>query len=106
MNFEISEELSEIKRAILATVQAEYIYLFGSYAYGTPDSESDLDIYVTIPNGEVRPLIAMQRIGQALYKIQKRPVDLLVQRKSKFNELKSAPGLEQTIFSKGIKLNG
>lgn len=78
MDFEISEELSEIRRAILATVKAEDIYLFGSHAYGTPNSESDFDIYVTIPDSEVRPLLAMQRIGQALYKIQRRPVDLLV----------------------------
>lgn len=46
MNAQILDELENIKRVILNTIKkTEAIYLFGSYAYGTPSEESDYDIY-------------------------------------------------------------
>jgi predicted nucleotidyltransferase len=38
--------VNRIKDIILSTIPVEQIYLFGSYAYGTPNADSDLDIYV------------------------------------------------------------
>ena len=46
MNQQVQKELELIKESVLKTVPAEAIYLFGSYAYGTPTEDSDLDIYV------------------------------------------------------------
>lgn len=67
---------------ILNTVEANLIYLFGSYAYGTPkDKDSDFDIYVGIQDGGIRPIVAMQLIIEALIEFQ-RPVDILVRRAS------------------------
>lgn len=40
--------LQEITHRIVNTVPAEKIILFGSYAYGNPDRESDLDILVVM----------------------------------------------------------
>ena len=45
-----AEKLSSIKESVLKYVPARYIYLFGSYAYGNPTEESDIDIYVVTPD--------------------------------------------------------
>jgi predicted nucleotidyltransferase len=40
----IQAELETLKDIIINTVAVEQIYLFGSYAYGTPHKDSDLDL--------------------------------------------------------------
>jgi predicted nucleotidyltransferase len=45
----INEKTAIIRDAILKNVAAKYIYLFGSYAYGEPTEDSDIDIYVVVP---------------------------------------------------------
>jgi predicted nucleotidyltransferase len=46
----LAEKIINIKESILKFVPAKYIYLFGSYAYGNPTEESDIDIYVVTPD--------------------------------------------------------
>ena len=60
MEQKIQQELDIIKENVLKTVPAEAIYLFGSYAYGTPEKDSDLDIYVVVPD-DVGSLISSSR---------------------------------------------
>ena len=49
MTESVKNELSDICRIIDATVDTEKIYLFGSYAYGTPTDDSDYDLCVIYP---------------------------------------------------------
>ena len=42
------EILEEVTKRLVATYHPEKIYLFGSYAWGTPDDESDLDLLVIV----------------------------------------------------------
>jgi predicted nucleotidyltransferase len=42
------EALAEIIRRIVTTLQPEKIILFGSYAYGTPSGDSDVDLLVVL----------------------------------------------------------
>jgi predicted nucleotidyltransferase len=42
------EALAEIVRRIVTTLQPEKIILFGSYAYGTPSGDSDIDLLVVL----------------------------------------------------------
>ncbi|MDR1051627.1 MAG: nucleotidyltransferase domain-containing protein [Deltaproteobacteria bacterium] len=37
-----------------SAVDCDKIYLFGSYAYGEPTEDSDLDFYVVVPNDSER----------------------------------------------------
>ena len=49
----ITEELiREIKDRIVTTVHPDKIIIFGSYAYGTPTKDSDLDLLVIMPSNE------------------------------------------------------
>jgi predicted nucleotidyltransferase len=48
MDTTVQDELDKLKKIIVNTVPVEQIFLFGSYAYGTPHKDSDLDLYVDI----------------------------------------------------------
>ena len=107
MEQRIQRELDIIKTGILQTVPAEAIYLFGSYAYGTPGEDSDIDIYVVVPdNIEQNPLDIGADIRMSLYKKRTMPMDLLVGRSSVFNRRKQSLTLESTIARQGVLLHG
>ena len=101
---EIQQELEEITKSILSVVSVKEIFLFGSYANGTPSENSDFDIYVVIPDNTMRPLNAMTKINIAVSKNQKRPVDILVGSQSDFKKRSSLPYIEKEVFNKGIKI--
>jgi len=42
------EIIEEVKKRLVDVYQPETIYLFGSYAWGHPDEESDLDLLVVV----------------------------------------------------------
>ena len=99
-------ELESIKQAILDTVKAHEIYLFGSHAYGTARKDSDFDIYVVIPNGSMRPIEAMHKISSAISRKDIRAVDIIVGKESVFNRRKQLLTIERTIAREGVKLYG
>ena len=107
MDQKIQNELDLIKDTILETVQAEAIYLFGSYAYGSPDHESDLDIYVVIPDiVKTHPLDVGIAIRKNLRNKKNMAVDLLVGTSSVFNRRKQSLTLENTIAEEGLMIYG
>ena len=96
-----------IKENVLKTVPAEAIYLFGSYAYGSPNENSDLDIYVVIPDAvQTHPLDVGVAIRRSLRKKKTFPLDLLVGKSSVFNRRKQSLTLENTIAQNGVLLYG
>ena len=64
MTAKAGEDLRRICRLIDETLEAEKIYLFGSYAYGTPGANSDYDLCVVIPDGTLRPVDAVKKNPQ------------------------------------------
>jgi predicted nucleotidyltransferase len=101
----INQDIISITNKIKETISAEKIYLFGSYAYGTPNKDSDYDIFVVIPDGTIKPIEAMQKIYRSLSKTKMTvPVDILASYSSKFNEQKGLPTLEKKIVSEGVVL--
>lgn len=42
------EIIEEVKKRLVNVYKPESIYLFGSYAWGHPDDESDLDLLVVV----------------------------------------------------------
>ena len=47
-----NEIIPEIKNRIVSGVHPDKIILFGSYAYGTPTKDRDLDLLVIMPSDE------------------------------------------------------
>lgn len=98
--------LEELCKFINRTIQAERIYLFGSYAYGTPNENSDLDILVVIPDDGPRPADAVKRIRRALYERQDMPLDVIACRASMFQQRQGGPTLESKAAREGVLLYG
>jgi predicted nucleotidyltransferase len=78
----------------------QHIYLFGSYAYGRPNKESDLDIAVVLDNiensHEVYGNIALKLFHENIM-----PLDLLVYTEKEFYHGKNPESIENTIMEKG-----
>ncbi|MCL2434313.1 MAG: nucleotidyltransferase domain-containing protein [Clostridia bacterium] len=106
MDQAIQRELEIIKAGILETVPAEAIYLFGSYAYGNPTKDSDLDIYVVVPDDvQQNPLDIGADIRVALYKKVGMPMDLMIGKSSAFRRRAAGPTLQRTIARDGVRLH-
>jgi len=107
MNNTIQAELDTLKEIIINTVPVEQIYLFGSYAYGTQNKDSDLDIYVVFKDDmEMRELDAITAISMAIYPVKKMPMDILGLKQNRFDVRKMYATLERKIAREGIKLYG
>ncbi len=46
------EIIEEVKKRLVGVYDPEVIYLFGSYAWGNPDDESDLDLLVVVSTSD------------------------------------------------------
>jgi len=107
MEKRIWDELNTLKDIIVNIIPVEQIFLFGSYAYGMPHADSDLDIYVVIPeNAEIREIDAMRLIHRAIRDKKTVPVDVIVSKINKFNQRKSSPTIERQIAQEGMVLYG
>ncbi|MCL2633282.1 MAG: nucleotidyltransferase domain-containing protein [Oscillospiraceae bacterium] len=100
-----NEEILKIKDLIIAAVDVERLYLFGSYAYGTPNEDSDYDFYMVIPNGGIRPIDAMHQARGALRGLKRsKSVDLLANTSERFAYRSQGLTMERTIAEKGVVL--
>jgi predicted nucleotidyltransferase len=103
----IKPELDEITKIIADTVPVESIYLFGSYAYGTPQKDSDLDLYIVFKD-EMSLLVidAIHLIRAAMNSIKTKPIDFLGLKKDRFLHKKNYATIERKIARDGIRLYG
>ena len=104
-------DIEEIQKDIMAALKPlglDKVILFGSHAYGTPNSHSDIDLYV-VTNDDSTPQSYKEKralvwnVSSKILDIRKKyAIDLLVHTKQmheKFIELQSS-------FSKEILENG
>ena len=104
---DIRQNLDEISQVIAKTVPVEAIYLFGSYAYGTPNKDSDVDLFVIFKDEmAMRELDAITEIHRAIYPIQNMPTDILGLKYNRFHKRKMLATLERKIEREGVKLYG
>jgi len=96
----ITKTIDLIKETILKHVPAKCIYLFGSHAYGVPSVNSDIDIFLVVPDDITGH---MELYGKIMYDLSLKQiyfVDLLISRESVFNKRKTY-FLEERIIQKG-----
>ena len=95
----------------LKPLDPDKIILFGSYAYGTPNEDSDIDLYVVtkdefIPQSFKEKSEVHLRVSRALRDLlQKHPTDLLTHTKAMHNKfLKLNSTFAREITSKGVTI--
>jgi predicted nucleotidyltransferase len=107
MDEAIRAELDKLTELIINAIPVEQIYLFGSYAYGTPHKYSDLDLYVILKDDvEIRELDAVVKILGVIRDVRTKPVDIIANKKSKYLRLTTGPTMERKIAREGLKLYG
>jgi predicted nucleotidyltransferase len=101
----LNQEVIEINNVIKSNVDVERIYLFGSYAYGTPDDDSDFDFYMVIPDNGIKPLEAVKQARLALISYnRKSAVDIFADSHSRFEQRSKLNTLERKIINEGVLL--
>jgi len=107
MDETIQAELDKLKELIINAIPVEQIYLFGSYAYGTPHEYSDLDLYVVLKDDvEIREFEAVLKILSVIRNVKTKPVDIIANKKTKYVWLTTGPTMERKIAREGIKIYG
>jgi predicted nucleotidyltransferase len=98
---ELDEKLKEIVRRLREALSPVAIYFFGSYAYGTPQPHSDIDLLVVI---EDSPLSPYQRDAKAYLALSGIgvPKDVQVYTRAEFEQRAALPvSFERTVKAKG-----
>ena len=97
-------EIEQLKTCFVDCLSPEKIYLFGSFADGTFKDDSDYDFYIVM-NDECGDLVRLTSTAyRSVRDIKKRPVDIIVGTKSRFESRKLSPSVENEVFQKGILL--
>jgi predicted nucleotidyltransferase len=106
MTGQIHTALEEITKRLVSEFQPEQIFLFGSYAWGIPDEDSDLDVLVVVSESPEKSSRRATRAYRCLRGIGT-PADVLVKTRSEVDALKNAyASLVSEILDKGILLYG
>ena len=107
MDAVIQAELDKLKELIINAMPVEQIYLFGSYAYGKPHKDSDLDLYVVLKDDvQMRDLDAGLQIRLAIARKKSMPVDIIAKKKRDFVNRLDDITLERIVNRDGIRIYG
>ncbi len=88
-------DIEEVKKEIverLKPLNPDKIILFGYYAYGTPNEDSDIDLYIVtkdefIPQSFKEKMNLKRKISKAMnYICKKYPTDLITHTKAMHNK--------------------
>jgi len=96
--------LTEIKLRLIQIFNPEKIFLFGSYAWGVPNEDSDLDLLVLVAHHQDPPAQRGTIAYRGLRNIPL-PLDILVKTQLEFEKFLGIPvSLENKILSECICL--
>jgi len=103
----ISQDLlDEVTRRIVIEFRPEQIWLFGSQAWGEPGANSDVDLFVILPDSAERPIRRDQRAQRCLGRL---PIsaDVLVRTRREVERVQDLPGsLTSEVLRNGRKVYG
>jgi predicted nucleotidyltransferase len=98
--------LDEMVRRLVAEFQPEQIILFGSRAWGEPNDDSDVDLYVIVSESDERPIKRMQRAHHCLGDVGVSK-DILVKTRAEADRYRHVrASLEYKVFHEGRVLYG
>lgn len=95
--------MDEITARLVAEFDPEAVYLFGSYVWGEPDEDSDLDILVVLETSLIPPTKRAARAYDALWGIRT-PTDVLVRTQPELDHFSNMLSFTADILQKGRKL--
>ena len=101
-----SEMLEEVKARLIVAYAPKSIILFGSYAWGEPGPDSDIDLLIVVESSEEK-MPHRSLAGRRVLRGLKLAKDILVYTAKEFNTLASDPStLVSKINQQGKRLYG
>lgn len=101
------EKIQSIANSISEKFNISKIFLFGSYAYGAPEPDSDLDLCIIANFTGKRKIDYIREIRQELSIKFDIPFDILVYDVKEFEDRSMLPTtLEYKILKNGVLING
>ena len=101
-----NDEIHAIKDRLVEQLSPLKIYLFGSYAYGTPAADSDYGFYIVVDDSHSDSYEQTIRAYRAIRHARTKPVDIIVGTNSSFESRKedNLNFIENEVYRKGILL--
>jgi predicted nucleotidyltransferase len=107
MDKKISNIIQQISSLLVAGINAKQVYLFGSYATDTADSDSDIDIFVVADLAGRKKIEIAQQARRLLLKKVVFPLDILICDTNDFNiRKKDQTTLEYIVATEGKIIYG
>ena len=100
------EEIEEVKKRFVEMLKPKEIYLFGSFAKGTQNENSDLDFYIVMPDGTENKTDLLQKAYRSLRGLKRRSVDIVLEDVSTFRKRRVENTLERIVTKEGILVYG
>ena len=103
---EVETVLKEMTRRLVVEFQPRQIYLFGSHAWGQPNEDSDVDLFVIVPESDQSPFERALKARQCLRDLRVAK-DILVETQAEVDWASRVyASLESEILEKGVRLYG
>lgn len=104
----VNDEIREMSRRFVEVLHPVKIILFGSYAKDTYRSDSDYDFYIIMPDDTQSNLVDSTALAYRSLRDMKnrKPVDILLNTQSKFDNRKTRLTLEKIVNREGVVLYG
>ncbi len=107
MNKEIKKITKQVTQIITDGIQPRQIFLFGSYAKGTANPDSDLDFFIVTDLQKSKKIDVTQKARRLLLRKVFMPIDIIVCDTTEFeNKKNNHSTFEYMIANEGIKLYG
>lgn len=101
----LTSEIEELKNCFMKELLPFRIYLFGSFAEGKENADSDYDFYIVVDDSKKNMLDLTVRAYRSIRHKRKRPVDIIVNTKSRYESRIDIPlSVEKQVANKGVLL--
>lgn len=101
------KQIRELAEKISKKFSTKKIILFGSYAYGKPTSNSDVDLCIVADLGTKRKIELLREIRREINLSVQYPIDVLLYDVKEFSERSVLQNtLEYKIAKKGLLIHG
>lgn len=105
MALDIKQEVINLTNKIIEVTSAQKIYLFGSFAYGEPGNDSDIDLCIVTNDNHIRKRDLVKSIRKSIAKVATVPVDILVYDEEEFSKrAKLCSTIEYKIVNEGVSI--
>ncbi|MDQ2787888.1 MAG: nucleotidyltransferase domain-containing protein [Chloroflexota bacterium] len=99
--------LEEVTCRLVDGFHPEQIILFGSHAWGTPNDDSDIDLFVIVSESDLSPTQRATRAYRALRGIRIEPTDSIVRTRAETERYRHVhASLASQILTQGRFLYG